>query len=112
LIRRQIQGRSYRAAYHWGNGKLLKEERPIKNRRLGVFFALLMFLAGPVLVQLGFDIYTNSGDDAVWVLILLGVVALGLAIGAIVILIRVYRPHKLYSSGQNNQSSVLNVATR
>jgi len=99
LIRRQIQGRSYRAAYHWGNGKLLKEERPIKNRRLGVFFALLMFLAGPVLVQLGFDIYTNSGDDAVWVLILLGVVALGLAIGAIVILIRVYRPHKLYSSG-------------
>jgi len=30
---------------------------------------------------------------------LLGVVALGLAIGAIVILIRVYRPHKLYSSG-------------
>ena len=99
LIRRKIRGRSYRAAYHWGNGKLLKEEQPIKFRRLGVFFALLMFLAAPVLVQLGFNIYTSSTDEAIWALILLGVIALGLAIGALFILIRVYRPHKIYSSG-------------
>ena len=99
LVRRKIQGRSYRAAYHWGNGNLLREEQPIKNRRLMAFFAILFLLAGPVFIQLGFDFYNNSADDEVWLLIVFLVLALGGLIAAIVLLVRVYKPHKIKSSG-------------
>ncbi len=98
LIRRKIQGRSYRAAYHWGSGKLLREEQPIKNRRLMVFFAILCFLATPVFAQLGYNFYFNSGEE-IWALIVFGVLALAGIIGAILLLIRSYKPHKIKSSG-------------
>jgi hypothetical protein len=99
LIRRSIQGKSYRAAYHWGSGQLLREERPVKNRGLMLFFATLFFLAAPPLVQVGFNIYTSSGDDFVWVLIVLAVLAaIGLGVG-IFLIVRSFKPHKVKSIG-------------
>ena len=100
LIRRRIQGRLYRAAYHWGNGKLLREEQPIKNRGLMMFFALLGFILAPILTQLGYTQYIDSAsENAIWWLIALGVVALAGVIVGIVLLVRVYKPHKIHSSG-------------
>ncbi len=102
LIRRRIQGRLYRAAYHWGSGQLLREEQPIKNRGLMMFFALLGFLLAPILTQVGYSqymIYEGISDNAVWWLIVLGIVALAGVIVGIVLLVRVYKPHKIYSSG-------------
>lgn len=97
LVRRKIQGRSYRAAYHWGTGQLLREEQPIKNRRLMVAIAVLGFLVAPVFTQLGFNFYNNS--DEVWLLIVFGVLALAGVIVAIILLVRSYKPHKIKSSG-------------
>jgi len=98
LVRRKIQGRSYRAAYHWGNGQLIREEQPIKNRRLMVFIAILGFLAAPVFAQLGYNFYLGS-EEEIWALILFGVLGLAGIIGAIFLLIRSYKPHKIKSSG-------------
>jgi len=95
LVRRKIRGRSYRSAYHWGNGSLLREEQPIKNRRLMAFFAILFLLLIPVFVQLGFEL---TGEES-WILIVFIVLAVGALIGAIVLLIRVYKPHKIKSTG-------------
>lgn len=98
LVRRKIQGRSYRSAYHWGTGQLIREEQPIKNRRLMVFIAILGFLLAPIFTQLGFNLYDNT-EDQIWALILFGVLALGGIVGAIFLLIRSYKPHKIQSSG-------------
>jgi hypothetical protein len=99
LIRRKVQGKSYRAAYHWGSGQLLREERPIKNRGLMLFFATLFFLAGPPLVQVGFNLYDANPDDLVWVLIVFIVLAvIGLGVG-IYLIVRAFKPHKVKSSG-------------
>jgi len=102
LIRRRIQGRLYRAAYHWGSGQLLREEQPIKNRGLMMFFALLGFLLAPILTQIGYNQYIAfepSSENAIWWLIALGVVALAGVIVGIILLVRVYKPHKIHSSG-------------
>lgn len=102
LIRRRIQGRLYRAAYHWGSGQLLREEQPIKNRGLMMFFALLGFLLAPILTQIGYSQYIameSSSENAIWWLIALGVVALAGVIVGIILLVRVYKPHKIHSSG-------------
>ncbi len=97
LIRRKIQGKSYRAAYHWGSGQLLREEQPIKNRGLMLFFATLLFLGAPPLVQVGYTQYQNSGES--WYLILLGIVAaVCLGVG-IFLIVRAFKPHKVKSSG-------------
>jgi hypothetical protein len=102
LIRRRIQGRLYRAAYHWGSGQLLREEQPIKNRGLMMFFALLGFLLAPILTQIGYSQYRAmelTSENAVWWLIALGIVALAGVIMGIILLVRVYKPHKIHSSG-------------
>ena len=102
LIRRRIQGRLYRAAYHWGSGQLLREEQPIKNRGLMMFFALLGFLLAPILTQVGYTQYIKLepiSENAVWWLIAMGVVALAGIIVGIILLVRVYKPHKIHSSG-------------
>ncbi|MBD3189335.1 MAG: zinc-ribbon domain-containing protein [Candidatus Heimdallarchaeota archaeon] len=95
LVRRVFQGRSYRAAYHWGNGQLLREERPIRNRKLMVFFAFLLFIAAPIFSQLAAN---NSGS---WVfLAIFGVLALGSLVAGILLMVRTYQPHKIKSSGE------------
>lgn len=102
LIRRRIQGRLYRAAYHWGSGQLLREEQPIKNRGLMMFFALLGFILAPILTQIGYSQYIameGISENAIWWLIALGVVALAGVIVGIILLVRVYKPHKIFSSG-------------
>ena len=99
LIRRKIQGRSYRAAYHWGSGQLLREEQPIKNRGLMMFFALLGFIAAPIFTQLGFKFYTDSAEEQVWLLIIFIALALAGVIMGIVLMVRIYKPHKIKSSG-------------
>ncbi len=99
LIRRKIQGRSYRAAYQWGSGQLLREEQPIKNRGLMMFIALLGFVAAPILTQLGFNFYNQSADEQTWLLIVFIVLALAGVIVGIVLMVRVYKPHKIKSSG-------------
>jgi len=97
LVRRKIQGRSYRAAYHWGNGQLLREELPIKNRGLMIFFALLMFLGTPFLTQVGYNRYLASGENFIIILfVVLSVIVLGIGIFLVV---RAYKPHKVKSSG-------------
>ena len=97
LVRRKIQGRSYRAAYHWGSGQLLREEQPIKNRGLMIFMALLMFLGIAPLVQIGYNMYSSNGES--WPLIMFGVIgAILLGVG-IFLVIRAYKPHKVKSSG-------------
>jgi len=98
LIRRKIQGRSYRAAYHWGTGQLLREEQPIKNRKLMIFFALLFFIGAPPLVQVGFNLYGGI-EDQVWYAIVFGVLAAILVGLAIFLLVRSFKPHKIKSSG-------------
>jgi len=98
LIRRKIQGRSYRAAYHWGNGQLLREELPIKHRGLMIFFALLMFLSVPFLVQWGYNQTVQKAENLyVIFLSILGAIVLGLGIFLVV---RAYKPHKVKSSGE------------
>jgi hypothetical protein len=99
LVRRRYRGRMYRAAYHWGSGQLLREERPIKNRGLMLLITLLAFLGAPPLAQVGYNIYDNSGGDTLWPLIVLSIVALGLVITGIILLVRIYKPHKVYSIG-------------
>ena len=98
LVRRRIQGRSYRAAYHCGNGQLLREEQPIKNRRLMMFIAILGFLVTPILAQLGFNFY-NSTDEEVWLLIIFLVLAVAFIVIGIILLVRSFKPHKIKSSG-------------
>jgi len=97
LIRRKIQGRSYRAAYNWGTGHLLREEQPIKNRKLMMFFALLFFIGIPPLVQVGVNLYDGSGE--VWYAIGFGVLAAVLLGLAIFFIVRSFKPHKIKSSG-------------
>ncbi|MBN1330025.1 MAG: zinc-ribbon domain-containing protein [Candidatus Heimdallarchaeota archaeon] len=98
LIRRNIQGRSYRAAYHWGSGQLLREEQPIKNRKLMIFFAMLFFFGAPPLVQVGYNLYGGI-EDNVWYVIVLSIIAVILVGLAIFLLVRSFKPHKIKSSG-------------
>jgi len=98
LVQRQIQGRLYRAAYHWGNGQLLREEQPIKNRSLMFVIAFLAFLLSPVFAELGYSFYT-ANEDEVWLLVIFAILGLGCIITGIVLMVRAYKPHKVKSSG-------------
>lgn len=95
LLRRQIQGRMYRSAYHWGNGQLLREEQPIKNRRLMVIISLLSLLLAPVFAQLAY----SFSEAETWIMVVFGILGVGAIVAAIVLLVRSYKPHKIKSSG-------------
>jgi len=97
LLRRSFQGRSYRSAYHWGSGELLREERPIKNRKVMVTIAFLNFFLAPIFAQLAYDF--GYVADSTFVLILLAILGLGALVLAILLLVRTYKPHKIKSSG-------------
>ncbi|MEA2071575.1 MAG: zinc ribbon domain-containing protein [Asgard group archaeon] len=96
LVQRNYQGRMYRAAYHWGNKKLLRKEEPIKNRGLMVFLAFLSALASPVFAQLTYNFYLTN--DTI-LMIVMGVLGVACIVALILLMVRVYKPHKIKSSG-------------
>ncbi|TFF85118.1 zinc-ribbon domain-containing protein [Candidatus Heimdallarchaeota archaeon] len=98
LIRRKYQGRSYRSAYHWGSGALLRSEEPIKNRGLMLISAFLFFLATPILAQLGYNFYLPN--EELFLLIIFIVLALGTLGVGIFLVVRSFKPHKIKSSGE------------